>query len=60
MPLRRSRAHDEALAGQADRLAEAVYLVSDVAAELAGYAESIEADPALLASVQERQAALTA
>ena len=52
------RAHDEALAGQADRLEEAVYLVSDVAAELAGYAESIESDPALLASVQERRAAL--
>jgi DNA repair protein RecN (Recombination protein N) len=52
------RAHDESLAAQADRLEEAVYLVSDVAAELAGYAESIEADPALLASVQERRAAL--
>lgn len=52
------RAHDEALAGQGDRLEEAVYLVSDVAAELAGYSESIEADPALLASVQERRAAL--
>jgi DNA repair protein RecN (Recombination protein N) len=52
------RSHDRALAGQADRLEEAVYLVSDVAAELAGYAESIEADPALLASVQERRAAL--
>jgi DNA repair protein RecN (Recombination protein N) len=54
------RAHDEALAAQADRLSEAGYLVSDVAAELAGYAESIEADPQLLASVQERRAALTA
>jgi DNA repair protein RecN (Recombination protein N) len=53
------RAHDEALAGQADRLSEAVYLVSDVAAELAGYAEGIEADPALLASVQDRQSALS-
>ncbi len=52
------RSHDEALAGQADRLSEAVYLVSDVAAELAGYTESIEADPALLASVQERRADL--
>jgi DNA repair protein RecN (Recombination protein N) len=52
------RSHDEALAGQADRLSEAVYLVTDVAAELAGYAESIEADPALLANVQERRAAL--
>ena len=53
------RAHDEALASQADRVSEAVYLVSDVAGELAGYAEAIEADPALLASVQERRSALT-
>jgi DNA repair protein RecN (Recombination protein N) len=52
------RSHDEALAEQADRLSEAGYLVADVAAELAGYAESIEADPALLASVQERRAEL--
>jgi DNA repair protein RecN (Recombination protein N) len=53
------RAHDAALAAQADRLEEAVYLISDVAAELASYTESIEADPALLASVQDRRAALT-
>ncbi len=52
------RAHDEALAAQADRLSEATYLVSDVATELAAYAESVEADPALLAAVQERRAAL--
>jgi DNA repair protein RecN (Recombination protein N) len=53
------RAHDVALAAQADRLEEAVYLISDVAAELASYTESIEADPALLATVQDRRAALT-
>ena len=52
------RGHDVALAGLADRLAEASYLVSDVAAELASYAESIDFDPARLAAVQERRAAL--
>ncbi|XVQ82762.1 DNA repair protein RecN [Microbispora siamensis] len=52
------RDFDPALAGLADRLAEAGYLVSDVATELAAYAESVEADPARLAAVQERRAAL--
>ncbi|WP_433337953.1 DNA repair protein RecN [Spirillospora sp. CA-294931] len=54
------RDHDPALAGLADRLAEAGYLVSDVGTELAAYAESIEADPGRLAIVQERRAELTA
>jgi DNA repair protein RecN (Recombination protein N) len=54
------RDHDQALAGLADRVAEANYLVSDVGTELAAYAESVEADPARLAAVQERRAALTA
>jgi DNA repair protein RecN (Recombination protein N) len=53
------RDHDQALAALADRVAEANYLVSDVGTELAAYAESVEADPARLAAVQERQAALT-
>ncbi|GGK65212.1 DNA repair protein RecN [Planomonospora parontospora subsp. parontospora] len=53
------RDFDPALAGLADRLAEAGYLISDIATELAGYAESIEADPARLAAVQERRAVLT-
>ncbi|MBO4275422.1 DNA repair protein RecN [Microbispora triticiradicis] len=52
------RDFDPALAGLAERLAEAGYLVSDVATELAAYAESVEADPARLAAVQERRAAL--
>ena len=38
---------------------EAAYLVSDVAAELASYAQSVEADPARLAAVQDRRAELT-
>lgn len=48
--------HDRALAGLAERLAEAGYLISDAATELAVYADSVEADPAALAAVQERRA----
>jgi DNA repair protein RecN (Recombination protein N) len=51
--------HDPALAGLAGRLAEAAYLVSDVAAELASYLQSVDSDPARLAAVQERRAELT-
>jgi DNA repair protein RecN (Recombination protein N) len=52
------RSHDPLLAGLADRLAEASYLISDVAGELASYTESLDSDPARLAAVQERRAAL--
>jgi DNA repair protein RecN (Recombination protein N) len=52
------RQHDAALAGLADRLNEASYLLADVAGELASYTESLDADPARLAAVQERRAAL--
>jgi DNA repair protein RecN (Recombination protein N) len=52
------RSHDPVLAGLADRLSEAAYLVSDVAAELASYTESVDSDPARLAAVQERRASL--
>jgi DNA repair protein RecN (Recombination protein N) len=52
------RAHDAVLAGLANRLSEATYLVSDVAGELASYTESLDSDPARLAAVQERRAAL--
>ncbi|TDB89316.1 DNA repair protein RecN [Actinomadura sp. KC216] len=54
------RDHDPELAGLADRLAEAGYLVNDVGTDLAAYAESVDADPARLAVVQERRAELTA
>ena len=54
------RGHDEALGALADRLAEIGYLVADVAAECAGYADGVEADPLRLAAVEERRAALTA
>ncbi len=50
--------HDAALAALAASLSEAAYLVSDVAAELASYAQSVEADPGRLAVVQERRADL--
>ncbi|WP_245966588.1 DNA repair protein RecN [Sphaerisporangium album] len=53
------RGFDTALAGIGDRLAEAGYLVSDVATELAAYAESVDSDPARLAAVQERRALVT-
>jgi len=51
--------HDPALTTLAARVSEAAYLVSDVATELASYADSIEADPARLAVVQDRRAELT-
>ncbi|GAA4913708.1 DNA repair protein RecN [Streptomonospora salina] len=53
------REHDGALAAVSDRLDEASYVISDAATELASYAESVEADPARLAAVQERRALLT-
>jgi DNA repair protein RecN (Recombination protein N) len=51
--------HDAALGALATRLSEATYLVADVAAELASYADAIEADPGRLAVVQDRRAELT-
>jgi DNA repair protein RecN (Recombination protein N) len=52
------RPHDPVLADLAERLSEAAYQVSDVAAELASYTESLDSDPVRLAAVQERRAAL--
>jgi DNA repair protein RecN (Recombination protein N) len=52
-------AHDAELGGLAGRLSEAAYLISDIGAELASYVESVEADPARLAAVQQRRAELT-
>jgi len=54
------REHDEQVAALADRLAEASYLLSDVAADVSSYASSLDSDPARLAGVSERRAALTA
>lgn len=53
------RSHDAALASLADRLGEVGYLLSDVATDLAGYADDLDADPLRLAAVEERRAVLT-
>ncbi len=50
--------HDPKLGALAGRVGEAAYLLADVAGELAAYAQSVEADPARLAMVQERRAEL--
>jgi DNA repair protein RecN (Recombination protein N) len=52
------RRHDAEIDGVATRLSDAAYLVSEVAGELASYIQGIDADPARLAAVQERRAAL--
>ncbi|ANZ19521.1 DNA repair protein RecN [Streptomyces noursei] len=52
------RGHDRDLAALADRLGEIGILMADVATELAGYADGLDADPRRLAAVQERRAAL--
>src|ERR1700759_1833408 len=54
----RPRARRGAPPSLADRLSEASYLLADVAGELASYTEALDADPARLASVQERRATL--
>jgi len=54
------REHDAEAAELADRLAEVSYLLSDLAADVASYASRIETDPARLAAVSERRAALGA
>jgi DNA repair protein RecN (Recombination protein N) len=52
------RHHDPRLAGLADRLGEVGYLLGDIAGDLAGYADDLDADPARLAAVEERRAVL--
>jgi DNA repair protein RecN (Recombination protein N) len=54
------REHDPEAAGLADRLAEVSYLLSDLAADVASYASGLDTDPARLAAVSERRAALVA
>ena len=53
------REHDPEAAALADRLAEVGYLLNDLAADVASYAARIDTDPARLAGVSERRAALT-
>jgi DNA repair protein RecN (Recombination protein N) len=52
------RGHDSRLAALADRLNEVGYLLADVAADLAGYADGLDSDPARLAAVEERRSVL--
>ena len=54
------REHDPEVASLADRVAEVSYLLADVAADVASYSTSVETDPARLAAVSDRRAALTA
>ncbi|MFH8797366.1 DNA repair protein RecN [Streptomyces sp. NPDC017941] len=53
------RSHDTSLSALADRVGEIGILLADVAGELAGYADDLDADPLRLAAVEERRAALT-
>ncbi|MFE0632390.1 DNA repair protein RecN [Streptomyces sp. NPDC058864] len=52
------RSHDPALAALSDRIGEIGILLGDVAGELAGYADDLDADPRRLAAVEERRAVL--
>ncbi len=52
------RDHDPELGALADRLHEAGSVLSDVATELATYAETVDADPERLAAVEKRRAVL--
>jgi DNA repair protein RecN (Recombination protein N) len=52
------RPHDPALAELADRASELGYLADDLALECAAYAGAVESDPARLADVEDRRAAL--
>lgn len=52
--------HDPALDDLAQRLREVGILLDEVAADLSAYAHGVEVDPARLAAVQERRAALAA
>ena len=53
------REHDAAAGELADRLTELNHLLVDLAGDVASYATSLETDPARLAAVSERRAALT-
>ncbi|WP_380176676.1 DNA repair protein RecN [Kineococcus sp. DHX-1] len=52
--------HDATLAALAARAAEVSYLLADLGSDLAAYADSLEADPLRLQTVQERRAQLAA
>ncbi|HEX3907678.1 MAG TPA: DNA repair protein RecN [Mycobacteriales bacterium] len=48
--------HDAALDALATRLAEASYLLADLAADLGGYSDGLDADPLRLAAIHDRLA----
>ncbi|MFD3456889.1 DNA repair protein RecN [Streptomyces sp. NPDC058691] len=52
------RSHDPELAVLSDRIGEIGILLGDVAGELAGYADNLDADPRRLAVVEDRRAVL--
>ncbi|HWB67561.1 MAG TPA: DNA repair protein RecN [Mycobacteriales bacterium] len=52
--------HDPELDAIATRLAEISYLLADLAADVSGYLDRLEADPARLAVVQDRMAKISA
>ena len=54
------RDHDPEAAALGDRAAELSYLLADLAADVASYASGVDTDPARLAAVSERRAALVA
>ncbi len=56
--LEQVRAHDATLGALADRLVEVAALAADAGADLASYADAVDADPRRLAAVEERRAAL--
>lgn len=56
--LERAGAHDAELASLAARFHECAELLADAAADLSGYAESLDADPGRLAWVHQRRADL--
>jgi DNA repair protein RecN (Recombination protein N) len=54
------QAEDDELTGLHHRLGEVASLLADIAAEVGGYLDKLDADPARLAAVEERRAALKA
>ncbi len=52
------REHDPSVAALADRLAEVIYQLTDVASDIAAHAAGLETDPLRLAAVHHRHAAL--
>ena len=56
--LEQQRDHDADLGRLADRLADAGSMLADISGDLASYVAAVDSDPARLATVEERRAAL--